>query len=90
MKLFNVLALAATISTLALGQANTSANTAAPQSTKLKVGDTAPRLYFARHHRRQSYALLVSRETECGASLLPSGIHRWLHEGNANLPARNR
>lgn len=42
MKLFNVLALAATISTLALGQANTSANTTAPQSTKLKVGDTAP------------------------------------------------
>jgi peroxiredoxin len=42
MKLFNVLVLGAALSTLVFGQANTSAGTTAPPSTKLKVGDMAP------------------------------------------------
>ncbi|MFL6353085.1 MAG: redoxin domain-containing protein [Bryobacteraceae bacterium] len=42
MKLFNVLAFATVMSTLVLGQSNNSAASAAPPSTKLKVGDMAP------------------------------------------------
>jgi peroxiredoxin len=42
MKLLNVLVLAATVSTLLLGQAAPPAAGSAPSSTKLKVGDMAP------------------------------------------------
>ena len=79
MRKLRFLVLAATAASALLGQAN-------PPKTQLKVGDDAPDFTLPSTTGQTGKTVRFSRQEERRPGLLPRGLHRRLHEGDAGVP----